>query len=66
MGLKDREDRSPEFNALFAELREAYGRVAATIPTPQAVTDAAAHARFVEESGKASALIRRIRDIHNL
>jgi hypothetical protein len=63
MAVKDGNDRHVEdIKRLFGELDDAYAR-AADAASPAVATDTAAHGRFVDESGKALAIIRRIREM---
>jgi hypothetical protein len=57
------QDRIPELGKLFAELGEVYGRARAGVDAP-ATTSVCLHVR--EESAKASAIIKRIREIQGL
>lgn len=63
---QNRDEISAATAALFAELREAYARVEGSLPSPDAPADPAAHGRFLEECNKASALVRRIRELRQL
>jgi hypothetical protein len=56
-------DRSAELRRLFAELGEAYVRAREGVTAP-ATTSVSLHVR--EESAKASAIIKRIREIQGL
>jgi hypothetical protein len=63
---QNRDEISAATAALFSELREAYGRVEKTLPPLDAPADPGAHGRFLEECNKASALVRRIRELRQL
>ena len=57
------QDRTPEIEKLFAELREIYARASEGVGEP-ATTQVALHVR--EQSAKAAEIIRRIREIQGL
>lgn len=55
-----------EIRQLFVELKQAYARLAETIPSEFSAADAGAAARFMEEANRVSSLIRRIREYQGL
>jgi hypothetical protein len=57
------QDHNPEIGRLFAELGEIYGRASEGVDTPATMT-VSLHVR--EESAKAAAIIRRIRELQGL
>ena len=59
----DHTDKTAELGKLFAELGEIYGRAREGVTAP-ATTQVSLHVR--EESVKASAIIKRIREIQGL
>jgi hypothetical protein len=59
------EKAAEEVRRLFAELGEIYARAAAAVPSPLS-SDLNTHGRIGEERIKASAIIRRIREIQGL
>ena len=56
-------DRHAELEKLFAELGQAYGRAREGVTAP-ATTQVSLHVR--EEAAKASAIIRKIRELQGL
>jgi len=66
MTTNDRYEKSAEeVRRLFAELGEIYARAAAAVPSSPSM-DFDTHGRIGEERLKASAIIRRIREIQGL
>lgn len=59
------EKTAEELRRLFAELGEVYQRAAAAVPS-EYIPDTGTHGRIGEERIKASAIIRRIREIQGL
>ncbi len=60
---RDDQDRQAEIARLFAELGQAYDRAREGVTAP-ATTSVSLHVR--EEAAKASAIIRKIREIQGL
>jgi hypothetical protein len=66
MTTSNRPDTSAEIRRLFAELDQAYARVADAIPPERNGSDASAAAKFSEAAIQASRIVKRIRELQGL
>jgi hypothetical protein len=66
MTTLNRSDIPAEIRRLFAELDQAYARVADAIPPERNCADANAAAKFSEAAIQASRIVKRIRELQGL
>jgi hypothetical protein len=66
MATLNHSDKSAEIRRLFAELDQAYVRIADSVPPELLGADTGASKKFLEATTQASGIIKRIRELQGL